>query len=251
MSNKGKDTRIVWSDKKKSYIDTTKKTIIHHAPYPKRSDHRNTRRYDRLTPTINVEKEQILRLIIDIVAQCQDLNITTPQQIYRTIYRIIETSEQYTESMYEMFNISDMTLSRRDLKNKYTIYRIFNAMMTCRTMIRNVNYGFALNSMDRMYYTAQPYHGLRQPIVDGKFDDYLLTLILTTKLLIDELRDDDYQNILSIIWNTPKCRMMRGSDKFQQIDYLNNMSDDIRYMYILNILNKIGCDVRDNRFIKR
>jgi hypothetical protein len=98
-----------------------------------------------------------------------------------------------------MFN-SDCSDEQINIGTYYLLKKIYISLKSLNKLILNKDYGLSFDKKDSTYYYAQPYSGINTPIKNSLFNDYILTLVLTTHTYLNvQLRDDDIILIINII----------------------------------------------------
>jgi hypothetical protein len=155
--------------------------------------------YDNKLP----QKEILLELIYDIMLKYNVIGFNIKQYIFNLkLDNIINFIKCYFKS-----NDDNENCNIKNVENKifYLVKKILDTIKQTDELILNKHYGLGHNNNEESYYFAQPYSGLNLPIKNSHFNDYILTLILTTLIFINKsfvFRDKDYSNIINLIYKS-------------------------------------------------
>jgi hypothetical protein len=156
------------------------------------------------TSNIIPEKESLFYLIYKIVDEynkLKDKNTKSIRNLFKKIYD--ESQKCEIKFLLEKF-INCMFYDRCPKENidigiYYLFKKLYYSLLSLNKLILNKDYGLSFEPNDPNYFYAQPYSGINLPIKDSLFNDYILTLVLTTNIFINNIRDDDIFNIIKLI----------------------------------------------------
>jgi hypothetical protein len=169
-------------------------------------------------------------------------------EIYKLMHQnknsiIVALNSYILCSLYNKKNICNKKIDSNNLTLLFLLKKIYNIIKQLDILIINKHYGFSHDFKNKSYYFAQPYIGLNIPSKDSVYNDYILTVVMTINLFINnELRDSDIINIIDIINNLDNDTLeyYKLNDIYKELE---DMSYDNILIYLRNYIN-----TKDNKF---
>jgi hypothetical protein len=189
------------------------------------------------------QKEILLEFIYDLILKYNIKGVNIRQYIFNLkLNNITNFTKCYFKST------SDKMCDDENVENQvfYLIKKILDTIKQTDELILNKHYGLSFDDKEESYYFAQPYAGLNLPIKNSYFNDYILTLILTTIIFINttfKLRQNDYLNIINLIYKSKDdiIKQKLNNKTLNEvliiiIDEVNKNKEKYIKLYLLNFI---------------